>query len=50
MSELVAVLQANAPLVVVVGIGFWRVLLALHKIDRRLVRVETRMGIEDAKS
>ena len=37
-------IRANAPLLLVVAFGFWRVVAALHTIDRRLVRVETRLG------
>lgn len=40
-SILIEGIRANAPLLLVVAVGFWRVVAALHKIDRRLVRVET---------
>ncbi len=40
---IIEAIRANAPLLIVVGIGFWRVVAALHKIDRRMVRVETKL-------
>jgi hypothetical protein len=40
---IVDTLARNAPIAVIVGLGFWRVLVALHKIDKRLVRVETKL-------
>lgn len=45
MTEIIQALQTNALLVCVVGLGFWRVLVALHKIDRRLVKVETLLEV-----
>jgi hypothetical protein len=52
---LVGTLQNNAPMLVLVALGFWRVLLALHgierrlsqsieEIDKRLVRTETKLS------
>ena len=43
-SLLLETIRANAPMLLVVAFGFWRVVSALHTIDRRLVRVETRLG------
>lgn len=42
MDQLIEIVQGNAPMIVLVGIGFWRILVALHNIDKRLVRVETK--------
>lgn len=47
MSELIAVLQNNAPLIVIFGFGLWQVLSRLHRIDKRLVRVETKLGVKE---
>lgn len=41
MSELIQLMQSNAMILVVIGYGFFNVLVALHKIDKRLVKVET---------
>lgn len=54
-SLLIGILQNNAPMIVLVGLGFWRVLVALHgierrlsqsieEIDKRLVRTETKLS------
>lgn len=45
MDQLIQIVQGNAPMIVIVGLGFWRVLVALHKIELRLVRVETKIHV-----
>lgn len=42
MMELIQVLQNNAPMVVIASLGFWRVLVAVHKLEIRLVRLESK--------
>lgn len=49
MNDLIVIVQSNAPVIVLVGLGFWRVLVALHKIDRRLVKVETTLEVLPSK-
>jgi hypothetical protein len=46
MGELITALQQNAPVLVVVGVGFFLVLRALYQIDRRLFRVEVKLWPE----
>lgn len=47
MQPLIDAVQQDALLIVLFGVGVWRILIALHKIDKRLVRVETQMGVKD---
>lgn len=46
-SLLLEVIRSNAPVLLLVGYGFWRVVAALHKIDGRLIAVETKLKKED---
>jgi hypothetical protein len=48
-SIIVNALASNAPMVLLVAFGFWRVLVALHKIEIRLIRVDTKIEIEEPK-
>lgn len=45
MDTLIQIIRADAPLIALVGVGFWRVLLALYHIDRRLITVETKIAL-----
>jgi hypothetical protein len=48
MSELIAIMQGNAPLLVAGGSALWYVVTLLHKLDKRLIRVETKLEKMDS--